>query len=201
MKFTAPLTATLFMATSTFAAPYQPPHPSPLSRQSTQPCFIVGSTALPAEITAEFPSLASVTCDASSTPIAPVPDVSSGGVSFSSINFADSAVNQGLSPLGFALKTFVTASPLAGTDLGGLQNQLNTYLATEAGLRSVSGSLAIKVPKFFIQFQIARVNNATGVAVDEAGTVEHQLGKVVKNAAGESQGLIDQVNTLAGQLT
>ena len=78
---------------------------------------------------------------------------------------------------------------------------MNTYLATEAGLRSVSGSLAIKVPKFFIQFQIARVNNATGVAVDEAGTVEHQLGKVVKNAAGESQGLIDQVNTLAGQLT
>jgi hypothetical protein len=30
--------------------------------------------------------------------------------------------------------------------------------------------------------------------------VEHQLGKVVKNAAGEDQALIDQVNELAVNL-
>jgi len=78
------------------------------------------------------------------------------------------------------------------------QDELNTYLATEAGLRSVGGSLAIKVPKFFLQFQMARIQQAQGAVSDVPGqTVDHQLEKVLKNAAGEDQALLDEVNNLA----
>ena len=136
----------------------------------------------------------SITCDTSKTTIGNVPDVSSGGVSFSSINFASSSQT----PLGFALSKFATASPLASTDLATMQNQLNDYLATEAGIRSTGGNLAIKVPKFFLQFQIARVQTAQGVKItDAAGTVDHQLQKVLKNAAGEKLDLLDQVTALS----
>ena len=139
-----------------------------------------------------------VTCDTGTTTIGTVPDVSSGGISFSSINFADSDQT----PLQFALSKFATASPLASTDLATVQNQLNDYLATEVGIRSTGGSLAIKVPKFFLQFQVARVQTAQEVAItDPAGTVEHQLGKVLKNAAGESQDLLDQVTALSKVLS
>lgn len=72
------------------------------------------------------------------------------------------------------------------------------YLATEAGVRSVGGGLAIKVPKFFLAFQVARIKTAQGLVIDDPGqTVEHLLGKVVKNAGGEDAGLIAQVETLA----
>lgn len=120
--------------------------------------------------------------------------MTSGSVSFSSINFAES----GQSPLEFALSQFATTEPLADNDLQLFQDEANTYLATEAGLRSVGGSLAIKVPKFFLQFQIARIQQAQGVQSDVPGlTVEHQLEKVLKNAAGEDQGLLDEVSNLA----
>lgn len=173
-----------------------PTAPRLIARQD--PCFVVGNVALPAEVADSAAALAStITCDKSITTIAGVPDVSSDGLTLSSVNFADSD----LSPLGFALKEFATASPLASSDLGLFQDQLNDYLATEAGVRSVGGSLAIKVPKFFLQFQIARINTANGVVSDVARqTVEHQLGKVLKNAAGESQDLLDQVSALATQL-
>jgi hypothetical protein len=135
-----------------------------------------------------------VTCNLQRKTIAGVPDVTSGGVSFSSINFATS----GQSPLAFALKEFATTSPLANNDLDLFQNRLNTYLATEAGVRSVGGSLAVKLPKFFLQFQVARIQQAQGAVSNVPGmTVEHQLGKVVKNAAGEDAALIAQVNQLA----
>jgi hypothetical protein len=94
-----------------------------------------------------------VTCDTSKTTLSGVPDVSSGGVSFSSINFATSSQT----PLAFALSKFATPTDLASADLTLFQNQLNTYLATEAGIRSVGGNLAIKAPKFFLSFQISRV--------------------------------------------
>lgn len=100
--------------------------------------------------------------------------------------------------MAFALDQFATTSPLASNDLQQFQNKLNTYLATEAGLRSVGGSLAIKVPKFFLQFQMARIQQAQGVVSDVPGmTVDHQLEKVLKNAAGEDQALLDEVNNLA----
>lgn len=120
--------------------------------------------------------------------------MTSGSVSFSSINFADS--NQ--TPLGFSLSQFATTEPLANNDAALFQDELNTYLATEAGVRSVGGSLEVKVPKFFLQFQLARIQQAQGVQSDVAGlTVEHQLEKVLKNAAGEDQSLLDEVSNLA----
>jgi hypothetical protein len=84
-----------------------------------------------------------ITCSANSKTISNVPDVTSGSVSFSSVNFAASKQT----PLQFALSKFATSSPLAANDLATFQDELNVYLATEAGIRSVGGSLAIKVPK------------------------------------------------------
>ncbi|THU96266.1 hypothetical protein K435DRAFT_722963 [Dendrothele bispora CBS 962.96] len=173
--------------------------PAPIRRQN--PCFVTGSVALPAEVSSGLSALTSaVTCD-SSVQVAPgVPDVSSGGIKFSSIDFQKSSA----SPLGFALQTFTTPADPANADLETLQNQLNTYLAFEAGVRSQPNSSALlsklKGPKFFLQFQIARVNQANGVQLGAADTVEHQLGKVVKNAVGASQAEIDQVNALATQV-
>lgn len=72
------------------------------------------------------------------------------------------------------------------------------YVATEVGVRSVGGGLALKVPKFFLSYQIARIKTAQGVAITDPGqTVEHLLGKVTKNAAGESKALLEQVTKLA----
>jgi hypothetical protein len=166
--------------------------PSMTRRQGA--CFIVGNTDLPGEVADSANALANVVTCGRGTTISGVPDVISNGVSFSSINFATS----GQSPLEFALDQFATVEPLANNDLARFQSELDVYLATEAGLRSVGGSLAIKVPKFFLQFQIARIREAQGIPSNVPGeNVEHQLGKVVKNAAGENAALIDQVNTLA----
>ncbi|KAJ4313712.1 hypothetical protein N0V84_009273 [Fusarium piperis] len=177
----------ILLASSVLAAPQF------AKRQNA--CFLIGSQALPEETSSLAASLAgTVTCDTSQTTINGVPDVSSGGVTFSSINFATS----GQTPLAFALDRFATTTPLANNDLLKFQNELNVYLATEAGVRSVGGSLAIKVPKFFIQFQMARIQQAQGVVSNVPGmTVEHQLGKVLKNAAGEDKALLDEVNNLA----
>ncbi|CAG7562163.1 unnamed protein product [Fusarium equiseti] len=180
----------LVLAGTAFAAPH-------LAKRQN-PCFIVGNEVLPEEVSNSAAGLASaVTCDTSRTTIDGVPDVNSNGVTFSSVNFAES----GQSPLAFALDQFATSSPLADNDVNKFQNELNVYLATEAGIRAAGGNLAIKVPKFFLQFQIARIQQAQGAVSDIPGmTVEHQLGKVVKNAAGEDQALIDQVNELAVNL-
>lgn len=78
---------------------------------------------------------------------------------------------------------------------------MNVYLATEAGIRSVGGSLAIKVPKFFLQMQVSRIQTAQGNPPTAAGSqVDHLRDKVTKNAAGEDQKLLDQVVALAAQL-
>lgn len=174
-------------------------HASPLlSARQAQPCFVVGSTTLPQEVIDVDTEIAPrVTCDSSATTIGNVPDVTSGGVSFSSINFAESTDT----PLQFALNTFATADPVADSDLATFTAQQDVYQATEAGIRSTGGSLAIKVPKFFLSFQIARIKTAQGTAITDPGqTVEHLLGKVTKNAAGESQDLLDQVTALSTQL-
>ncbi|KAL7409491.1 hypothetical protein BDY24DRAFT_366900 [Mrakia frigida] len=144
-------------------------------------CFITGSVALPAEVESSVAPLlaAPVTCR-SGFAFSTIPDVVSGGISYSSIDFQGSSS----SPLGFALGEFTNLDQTV------LQNQLNVYLAVEAGTRSLGGTAAsaflgkLKSPKFFLQFQIARVNEANGVAVGAAGTVAHQLQKVQKNSAG-----------------
>ena len=160
---------------------------------------MIGTQTLPQEVIDSDNAIQSrVTCDTTTTTIDNVPDVTSGTTKFSSINFASSADT----PLQFALNTFATADPLASSDLDTFIAQQDIYLATEAGLRSVGGSLAIKVPKFFLSFQIARIKTAQGVAITDPGqTVEHLLGKVTKNAAGEDQALLDQVTALSTQLS
>ncbi|KAF2707205.1 hypothetical protein K504DRAFT_535736 [Pleomassaria siparia CBS 279.74] len=161
-------------------------------------CFLSGSTVLPAEVQDAANALANtITCDTAVKTIGNVPDVTSGAVSFSDINFAAS----GSTPLQFALDTFATANPVADTNLATLQSQLDVYIATEAGIRSEAGSLAIKVPKFFLAFQVARVKTAQGIAITDPGqTVEHLLGKVTKNAGSADKGLLTQVNALSTQL-
>jgi len=102
----------------------------------------VGNTALPAEVADVVTAIEnSVTCNAAVKTIGNVPDVIQDGVTFSSINFAASTQ----SPLAFALSEFATANPLASTDLAAFETNLNLYLATEAGIRSEAGNLAIKV--------------------------------------------------------
>ncbi|ORX95833.1 hypothetical protein BCR34DRAFT_669379 [Clohesyomyces aquaticus] len=167
------------------------------SRQASA-CFVVGKTPLPAEVADVVTSIQnSITCSETATTISNVPDVSSGASIFSAIDFSRSTQ----SPLEFALTKFATATPLASTDLKIFQDNLNVYLATEAGLRSVGGSLAIKVPKFFLQMQVSRIQTAQGNPPKVAGQqVEHLRDKVTKNAAGEDKKLLDQVVTLAAQL-
>lgn len=172
--------------------------PAPAKRASNL-CFVIGNTVLPAETLTAADALADViTCSKTTTTIDNVPDVTSGDVSFSQINFADSKD----ATLQFALDEFATSSPLANNDLATFQDQLNTYLATEAGIRSVAGSLAIKVPKFFLEFQVSRIQTAQGNAPTDAGlTVDHLLTKVLTNAAGQSQDLLDQVTALSKVLS
>lgn len=162
-------------------------------------CFLIGNQALPAEVSDIATSLQeSVTCSESVTTLSNVPDVTSGGVTFSDIDFSKSSQT----PLEFALSQFATADPLASTDLQQFQDSLDVYLATEAGIRSVGGNLAIKVPKFFLEMQVSRIETAQGNPPTEAGLqVDHLRDKVTKNAAGEDQALLDQVIALATQLS
>jgi hypothetical protein len=172
--------------------------PTTLNTRQAKACFVVGNTALPAEVADVATSLQNtVTCSATAKTLSGVPDVTSGAVSFSSIDFSKSTD----SPLGFALKEFAIANPLANTDLKKFQDSLNVYLATEAGIRSTGGNLAIKVPKFFLQMQVSRIQTAQGNPPAGAGQqVDHLRDKVTKNAAGEDKALIDQVVALAAQL-
>lgn len=163
------------------------------------PCFIVGNVTLPAESQSAADFLEpNITCDASKTTISDVPDVISGGTSFSSINFA--ASNQ--SPLQFALSQFATTEPLAENNLTKFTDESNVYTATEIELRSIGGDLAVKAPKFFINFQIARIQTAQGnPPTDPSQTVEHLLGKVSKNAGPADKAFLPQVSALATVLS
>ncbi|KAL1867063.1 hypothetical protein Daus18300_006462 [Diaporthe australafricana] len=185
MRCTASFALALASLSLSNAAPLEP-------RQNA--CFVVGSTALPAEVQDSVTAIQSAVTCGTATTIDKVPDVTSGAVSFSDVDFSKSSS----SPLQFALDTFATAADPADTDLATLQDQLNVYLATEAGLRSVGGSLAIKVPKFFLAMQVSRVQTAQGNPPAAAGQqVDHLRDKVLKNGAGEDQALLDQVTQLA----
>jgi hypothetical protein len=161
-------------------------------------CFVVGSETLPAEVADSVTTLQNtISCSTTKTTISNVPDVTSGSSTFSAIDFSQSSQT----PLEFALSKFATADPLASTDLQTFQDNLNVYLATEAGIRSVGGSLAIKVPKFFLEFQVSRIQTAQGNPPTAAGLqIDHLRDKVTKNAASENQALLDQVIALASQL-
>jgi hypothetical protein len=165
------------------------------TRRQAPACFVIGNTALPQEVADSVTAVSpAITCDDTLTTLSGVPDVTSGSVSFSSIDFSQSSST----PLQFSLDQFATADPVADTDLATFQDMLNVYLATEAGIRSVDGDLAIKVPKFFLEMQISRIETAQGNPPAEAGLqVDHLRDKVTKNAAGEDQALLDQVVQLA----
>jgi hypothetical protein len=169
-----------------------------LMARQAKACFIVGNTALPAEVADVVTAIQKdVTCSATAKTLSNVPDVTSGSATFSKIDFSKSDQ----SPLAFALSKFATAEPLANTNLKTFQDDLNVYLATEAGIRSTGGNLALKVPKFFLQMQISRIQTAQGNPPAAAGQqVDHLRDKVTKNAAGESKALLDQVVALATQL-
>ncbi|TQN65453.1 hypothetical protein CSHISOI_10012 [Colletotrichum shisoi] len=162
-------------------------------------CFVVGKSVLPQEVSDAVANLeAKVTCDTSKKTISGVPDVAAGGVKFSSINFADSSKT----PLAFALDKFATKEPLADNNLAKFQSELDAYIATEAGIRSVVGNLAIKVPKFFLAMQVSRIKTAQGNPPTDAGQqVDHLRGKVIKNAGKEDKALLDQVTALAAKTT
>ncbi|KKY33417.1 hypothetical protein UCDDA912_g06640 [Diaporthe ampelina] len=189
MRYTTSFALALASLSLSSAAPLQP-------RQNA--CFVVGDEALPAEVQDTVTAIqSSVTCG-SGTTIENVPDVTSGSTTFSDVDFSKSSS----SALQFALDTFATPADPADADLATLQDQLNVYLATEAGLRSVGGSLAIKVPKFFLAMQVSRVQTAQkfeqGNPPTAAGQqVDHLRDKVLKNGAGEDQALLDQVTQLA----
>jgi hypothetical protein len=172
--------------------------PTALNARQAPACFVVGKTALPAEVADVVTSVQkSITCSATAKTLSGVPDVTSGATSFSAIDFSKSTQT----PLQFALSKFATATPLASTDLKTFQDSLNVYLATEAGIRSAGGSLAIKVPKFFLEMQVSRIQTAQGNPPASAALqVDHLRDKVTKNAAGESKALLDQVVKLAGEL-
>ncbi|XXG96019.1 hypothetical protein Hte_002296 [Hypoxylon texense] len=177
-----------------------PGSPVVYKRQSTQQaCFLIGDETLPAETADIAADLAStVTCDSAVTTIAKVPDVTAGSTTFSSIDFSQSSQT----PLQFALAKFATDEPLADTNLAAFQDMLDVYQATEAGIRSVGGSLAIKVPKFFLEMQVSRIQTAQGNPPAAAGLqVDHLRDKVLKNAPKEAQSLLDQVTQLATQLS
>ncbi|KAL5606543.1 hypothetical protein BROUX41_002946 [Berkeleyomyces rouxiae] len=164
-----------------------------------EPCFVIGATTLPAEVSDAANALAdTVTCDTSKTTIANVPDTIDGSTTFSSIDFSKDSQT----PLAFALSTFATEDDLASTDLAKFQEMGNVYVATEAGIRSVGGPLDIKVPKFFLSFQISRIQTAQGSPPTAPGSqVDHLLQKVLKNAPRESAALKDQVTALSKKLT
>ncbi|KAI0423648.1 hypothetical protein F5Y09DRAFT_201009 [Xylaria sp. FL1042] len=206
MYSSIPLAAFIGLATALPKIPFVttedtiplPSGPIAIASRQSQACFVIGSTALPEEVADVADSLAdTVTCSSTDTTIAGVPDVTSGSTTFSSIDFSQSSQT----PLEFALSNFATSDPLSDSDLASFQDALNVYLATEAGIRSVGGSLAIKVPKFFLEMQVSRIETAQGNAPTEAGLqVDHLRDKVLTNAAGEDQDLLDQVTALAAQL-
>ncbi|KAI8821776.1 uncharacterized protein EV422DRAFT_480534, partial [Fimicolochytrium jonesii] len=157
-----------------------------LAAPTPQACFISTKSALPAEVASSIPALArTIRCSTTTflqTSPTKIPDLISGSTSFSSIDFRNSA----LDPLGFALANFAVNDPKTA-NLATLTEKLNVYLAFEAALRSSGASTSAltkaKVPKFFLQFQLARVEVAQTGKTAVAGGVEHQRAKVSKNAA------------------
>ncbi|TFL02801.1 hypothetical protein BDV98DRAFT_564854 [Pterulicium gracile] len=187
------IVSALALVGTTMAAPT-------LKRRQAQACFLPGRVALPAEVERGIPALAQVVTCGNGNVLSSVPDVSSGSATFSALNFQDS--NKSL--LGFALETFPLPANPSEVDVTRIQDALNVYIATEAGLRSLSSTRSlldqVKVPKFFLQFQMARALASQGVALGGLTSVEHQLGKVVKNQRGSSAAELAQLNALATQI-
>jgi hypothetical protein len=172
--------------------------PSAISPRQAKACYLVGNQALPGQVQTISDSLASkIQCNGAKKSIGNVPDLFVNPIAtFSSINFADS----GKAPLQFALDTFQTKQPLASSNVAQFQEALDVYLATEAGLRSENGNMAIREPKFFLQFQLARIKTAQGQQLPAAESVDHLLQKLKENAITADKPFLGQVEQLAKQL-
>jgi hypothetical protein len=167
-----------------------------MTPRQAKACFVVGNTVLPKEVSDSVASIQSaITCSPTAKTLSNVPDVTSGSSTFSKIDFSTS----GQTPLEFALQKFATANPIKNTDLKTFQDELNVYVATEAGIRSVGANPAqVKIPKFFLSMQISRIQTAQGNPPTAPGLqVDHLRDKVTKNAPREDKALLDQVVALA----
>jgi hypothetical protein len=193
--YTPAITAIALLSSLVVAAPT-----ANITPRQGNACFIIGNEVLPGETATVVNQIqASVTCDANTKTIDNVPDVTSGGQTFSKINFATS----GKTPMDFATSTFFTAEPLADSNLEAFQDALNVYLATEAGLRSSGGNFGIiKAPKFFLEMQISRIQTARGQPpTDPAQQIDHLKDKVIESNVREDQAILDQVTQLATQVS
>jgi hypothetical protein len=193
--YTHALTALALLSGLAIAAPM-----ANIAPRQGNACFIIGNEVLPASTADAVTQIqGAVTCDANAKTLENVPDVTSGGQTFSQIDFSKS----GQTPLEFATNTFTTAVPLADSNLEAFQDALNVYLATEAGLRSSGGNInSIKAPKFFLEMQISRIQTARGQPPTEAGLqIDHLRDKVTENAVREDQALLDKVAELATQVS
>ncbi|KAG8815831.1 hypothetical protein FRC19_000725 [Serendipita sp. 401] len=104
-----------------------------------------------------------------------------------------------------ATACFLTGSTALPAEVEAGIPALAKSVTCDTSSKGIGGSQLTKVKsvKFFLQFQIARVRTARGETVatlGAAGTVEHQQGKVIKNAVGASSAEIAKVNALAKQL-
>ncbi|KAH7400977.1 hypothetical protein DE146DRAFT_482977 [Phaeosphaeria sp. MPI-PUGE-AT-0046c] len=194
MHFTTILTV---LTTTVLAAPASPG----LNSRQAKSCYVIGNSPLPAIVSSTSTAIENlIKCSVDgSTTLQKVPDVLAGNQAFSTIDFTQG----GKTPLQFSLDLFQTADPLANSDLQAFKDALDVYLATEIGIRSAGGNFfPIKIPKFFIDMQIARIETAQGNPPKEAQRqVTHLRDQVLASAAGESQALKDQVTALAAKLT
>lgn len=93
---------------------------------------------------------------------------------------------------------FATREPLASNALSSFQDQLDVYLATEAGLASLGKEMESDVPILFLHFQMARIRRAQrGKEVSGGMSVDQTLSAIVAHAVGEDQELIDELRDLA----
>ncbi|CAH7671437.1 hypothetical protein PPACK8108_LOCUS6210 [Phakopsora pachyrhizi] len=158
-----------------------------ITERQSKACFIVGNAVLPKDVVVND----KLTCDFKTQPFPGIPDVSSGNIKYSQVDFqSDSSI----SSVGFGLKNFQTDGSQA--DLTRFKQLDDVYGATNAALRSTGGDqkqnglAKLKGTAFFIGFQLARINK------DQPG-LERLLGKVLKNCVSCSDADRKQVQDLA----
>ncbi|KAF9005229.1 hypothetical protein BDQ17DRAFT_385347 [Cyathus striatus] len=173
---------------------------APLHAKRASPCFVTGTIALPAEVASGLSALAkAITCVNGPKQLRMYPTLFLGALRTAALTPEIVQVSSRICFVsGVGLGHWWHEAELFG------RFQLNVYLAIEAGVRSQPNTSALlarlKGPKFFIQFQIARAKAARGESLTGGDTIEHQLGKVTKNAIGASASEVAQVNALATQI-
>ncbi|KAJ1548887.1 hypothetical protein HK096_001011 [Nowakowskiella sp. JEL0078] len=157
---------------------------------------VIAAPVLPAEVQAVKDSLVGKITrnNAVKLPVTGFADFISGAVHFSTID-----VNaQSEDPLVFALKKFATAAVASSSSAATktfLSDSLNVYLADEIAIRESTNAKVqanlnkIKIVKFFLQFQQARIAN-------NAAEITHQRAKVVKNSPKSPASAITALNAL-----